>query len=425
MSNLIRVLIVDDLPETRENVRKLLQFEQDIEVVGQAGNGNQALDLTQSHQPDVILMDINMPGGDGISASQAIRKAVPNAQIIIMSVQSEADYLRKAMLAGARDFLMKPFSGDELTAAIRRVYAIPSAGGGAAAEPAQSGSTSTPSQSQEPEREGRILCVYSPKGGTGCTTIATNIAVGLASKGYKTVLVDASLQFGDVGVVLKLKPSSTIIDLIDRLDDLETDLLYSVLTDHPSGLKVLIAPPKPEMAELITTEYLEKIYANLRRMFDFVIVDTQTGLSDPTLISLEKSDRVLLIAQQSLSSLANLRRFFDLMSELGFDVNHIMIMVNRASDKYGISIKDVASALRRPVLSSVLMDPIAVTNSGDIGEPLITTSPRKSRVAASIHQLVEKLEKILVRDLSGEVAPVTDQGQAQQDQPFLKRLFGG
>ncbi|MEM7800247.1 MAG: response regulator [Chloroflexota bacterium] len=423
MSNMIRVLIVDDLPETRENVRKLLQFEQDIEVVGQAGNGNQALDLAQSHQPDVILMDINMPGGDGISASQAIRKAVPNAQIIIMSVQSEADYLRKAMLAGARDFLMKPFSGDELTAAIRRVYAIPSAREAVAA-PVDTPSTPT-AVTQGPDRNGKILSIYSPKGGAGCTTIATNLAVGLAAKGYKTVLVDASFQFGDVGVLLKLKPNTTVIDLVDRLDDMEKELMHSVLTDHDSGLKVLLAPPKPEMAELVTNDYLEKIYETLRQMFDFIIIDTQTGLSDPTLISLEKSDRILLITQQSLSSLANMRRFFDLMNELGYDVATIMIIVNRASDKFGISIKDVEAALKRPVLSAVLMDPLAVTNSGDIGDPLIRTSPRKSRVVASIHQLVDKVEKVLVRDTGAEAQSNDKDGAGQQDQPFLKRFFGG
>ena len=122
MSENIRVLIVDDLPETRENVRKLLQFEQDIEVINQAGTGEEAIEMAQADQPDIILMDINMPGIDGIGASQRISELVPRAQIIIMSVQSDSDYLRRAMMAGARDFLTKPFGGDELVAAIRRVY---------------------------------------------------------------------------------------------------------------------------------------------------------------------------------------------------------------------------------------------------------------------------------------------------------------
>jgi pilus assembly protein CpaE len=113
MAENIRVLIVDDLPETRENVRKLLQFESDIEVIGQAGNGEEAIEMARQFQPDIILMDINMPGVDGIGASQQISEIAPMVQIIIMSVQSDPNYLRRAMMAGARDFLTKPFGGDE------------------------------------------------------------------------------------------------------------------------------------------------------------------------------------------------------------------------------------------------------------------------------------------------------------------------
>src|SRR5690606_15844990 len=151
MSEKIHVLIVDDLPETRENVRKLLQFESDVEVVAQAGDGEEAVQLAREYKPDIILMDINMPGLDGIAASQAISRSVPSAQIIIMSVQSEADYLRRAMLAGARDFLMKPFSGDELVMAVRRVHQM------RPALPAAAPQTGGPAQvdaSGQPRRQG-------------------------------------------------------------------------------------------------------------------------------------------------------------------------------------------------------------------------------------------------------------------------------
>src|SRR3954452_11032860 len=118
----IKVLIVDDIPETRENLKKLLAFEQDIEVVGTASTGREGLELAKELMPDIILMDINMPDMDGISATEAISKAVPQTSVVMMSVQSEADYLRRAMLAGARDFLTKPISGEELYSTIRSVY---------------------------------------------------------------------------------------------------------------------------------------------------------------------------------------------------------------------------------------------------------------------------------------------------------------
>ena len=118
----IRLLIVDDIPETRENLKKMLYFESDMEIVGTASSGEEAIELSKQVKPHIVLMDINMPGLDGIAASEEITREVPFAQIVMMSVQSEADYLRRSMLAGARDFLTKPFTMDELISTVRRVY---------------------------------------------------------------------------------------------------------------------------------------------------------------------------------------------------------------------------------------------------------------------------------------------------------------
>src|SRR5689334_9581438 len=119
-SEKIKTLIVDDIAETRENVRKLLQFESDVEVVGAARTGKEGIQLAQELDPDVILMDINMPDIDGISATDQIRQRAPHIQVVILSVQGDQNYMRRAMLAGARDFLTKPPMGDELISAIRR-----------------------------------------------------------------------------------------------------------------------------------------------------------------------------------------------------------------------------------------------------------------------------------------------------------------
>src|SRR5438046_2666154 len=203
MADKIRVLIVDDIPETRDHLTKLLGFESDIEVVATASSGAEALELAGRHQPDVVLMDINMPDMDGITTTEKLSTHVPTTSVVMMSVQGEADYLRRSMLAGAREFLVKPFSSDELTASIRQVYsrerekqtrmaAVPRAAAPTAA-------------SAEGGIEGVVIAVFSPKGGVGRTTIAVNTAVAAAQElGKKVVLVDGSFQFGDVGVLLNL-----------------------------------------------------------------------------------------------------------------------------------------------------------------------------------------------------------------------------
>ena len=204
----IRVLIVDDVSETRENVKKLLQFEADVDVVGIARTGKEAIQTSQELNPDVVLMDINMPDMDGIAATEAIRAKQPAVQVIILSVQSDNNYMRKAMLVGARDFLTKPPMGDELISAIRRagdmariektktanVQAMPVAG-----------NISGMSTLMGPK--GKIISIYSPKGGVGCTTLAVNLALTLNNADTRVALIDGNFQFGDVAVFMPESPT--------------------------------------------------------------------------------------------------------------------------------------------------------------------------------------------------------------------------
>ncbi|SDH16623.1 response regulator [Desulfosporosinus hippei] len=118
----ISVLIVDDISDTRNSIRRLLQFKNDIEVLGDVGSGSEAILFTEAKRPDIILMDINMPEMDGIRTTELLVQRVPDCSVIIMSVQSEQAYLVSAMVAGARDYIVKPFSGDELSSMIVKIY---------------------------------------------------------------------------------------------------------------------------------------------------------------------------------------------------------------------------------------------------------------------------------------------------------------
>jgi pilus assembly protein CpaE len=123
MTSKIKVLIVDDHHETRENLYHMLQLTGDIEPIAHASSGVQALDMARLHKPDVVLMDVNMPGVDGVAASQAILQQSPNTKIVMMSAQPKTDYQWGAMLVGASDFLTKPFSARELTESVRKAAA--------------------------------------------------------------------------------------------------------------------------------------------------------------------------------------------------------------------------------------------------------------------------------------------------------------
>lgn len=421
MSETIRVLIVDDLPETRENVRKLLQFESDIEVIGQAGTGEQAVDMAQEHRPDIILMDINMPGIDGIGASQKISELVPTTQIIIMSVQSDSDYLRRAMLAGARDFLTKPFGGDELVAAVRRVHAkrplirSTSMGGQTAVRPGAPQAVTVPV-------EGYMLAVFSPKGGSGCTTLAINLAISLAASERRTILVDGSLQFGDVAVMLNMKPVTSVVDLSARDNEIDADLIRSVVQVHRSGLHVLMSPPRPEMADVVTEASLKVLWASLRQIYDYIIVDTTSSLNDIALSILDEADRILLVTQQNLPSLKNVSRFFDLAQSLEYQQKKVWLVVNRVSTKQGISVKDISETLKRPVLMTIPDDDVTVSAAIDQGVPIVSGPSKKRPVGLAIFKLAETINS----ELNKEKMDGATNGQTEKADTtgLFGRLFG-
>ena len=211
--NKIRVMIVDDIAETREQLRKLLSFDSDIEVVAMVGSGEEAIKIAAETFPDVTLMDVNLPGIDGIAATGKLLEVLPTVQVIMLSVQGESEYMRRAMMAGARDYLTKPPSADELLDAIHRMAELKPRGTGMLVQ--GTGPLTVPGGITT-ARQGTIITVFSPKGGTGCTTLAVNMAIALQNlvgQNTKVALIDASLQFGDAAIFMKIQPTRTIADL--------------------------------------------------------------------------------------------------------------------------------------------------------------------------------------------------------------------
>lgn len=417
MSENIRVLIVDDLPETRENVRKLLQFETDIEVIAQAGTGEEAVEMAKEFQPDIILMDINMPGIDGIGASQKITELAPTVQIIIMSVQSDPNYLRRAMMAGARDFLTKPFGGDELVAAIRRVHDKRPQRVSPAVQPQYNQNGPVGVGAAPPQ--GKVVAIFSPKGGTGCTTIGVNTAVSFAKSGKRTILIDGSLQFGDVEVMMQLKALTSIADISDPNQELDQDLISSVVQMHKSGVHVLIAPPRPEMAETVSEESVKKLLAVLRSSYDFIVFDTSSYLTGVSLSVLDNADKIILITQQSLPSLKSIKRFFDLAERLEYESGKVWLIVNREL-KQGIPIKNIENALKHPIMATVPEDIIA-NSAANEGVPLVSGSHQKRPISLAISELADNL----INELSeSKVVETTNKPEEKKNQRgFFGRLF--
>jgi len=388
----IRVMIVDDVSETRENVRKLLQFESDVDVIGVARTGKEAIQLSQDLNPDVVLMDINMPDMDGISATEAIRAKQPAVQVVILSVQGDQNYMRRAMLAGARDFLTKPPMGDELISAIRR------AGSMAQSERAKNAQVqvapvvgNVASMIGYGGTKGKIVSIYSPKGGTGCTTLAVNLALTLHNEDTRVALVDGNLQFGDVAVFMNEQGKNTIVDLAPRAEELDPEIVEEVMLKHAaSGLHILAAPSRPEYAEKVSSAQFTKVLEYLRQMYSYVVVDTAALLTDVTLAAIDVSDLVILVTTQDIPSIKNCRLFLDLLQTLGVDRERILFVMNRFDKRINITPDRVTENLKQEVVSVIPLDEGTATKAVNRGVPFVLDS-KNQPAARGVFSLAESV----------------------------------
>jgi pilus assembly protein CpaE len=403
MPDQIRVLIVDDIPETRDHLTKLLGFESDIEVVGSAASGGEAIEQSVRLKPDVVLMDINMPDMDGIATTEQLAARVPTAAVVMMSVQGEADYLRRSMLAGAREFLVKPFSSDELTASIRQVHARERDKQSRIAVAPTSTGAAAAAGDREP---GMVVAVFSPKGGVGRTTIAVNLAVAAATElGKKVTLVDGSFQFGDVGVLLNLNPKNkSIADLVPELEAGEPESLDTFVINHSAGIRVLLAPPSPEMAELITPAAVRKVVESLRLDNDLVVVDCTSSFNDSTLAILDTADVILTMLSLEITSIKNMRLFLEVAEQLGYESGKVRLVLNRADSTLGIRVADVEHSIGRKVDHTIVSDGRSVVYALNRGVPFFLSNKE-----AQVSQDILRLATAVVG--AREEVEVADDGQ--------------
>jgi pilus assembly protein CpaE len=329
--------VYSDLEEARD---KLDELPFDVLVVGSAGYSEQAL----------LVID-------------AAQRLSSEPSVLVLSEGSSNGYVRRVLEAGADDMLMLPQSKDQVAFAIRKILARKDTAAGEGLEPA------------------RLIVVLGPKGGTGKTLTATNLAVAMAELGQSVTLVDIDLQFGDVALTLGLAPEATFHDLALAGGVLDQEVLDHYLVKHASGVRALLAPSRPDQASSVSAELIRDAYSLLRQSNDFVIVDTPPGFTSEVIASIDASTDLIMVGMLDSLSLKNTKLGLETLSLMGYDRSSVKLVLNRAHSRVGISVSDVISVLGREPDVYVPSDreiPRAVNE----GEPIVLSRPESEAAAA-------------------------------------------
>ena len=249
--------------------------------------------------------------------------------------------------------------------------------------------------------KGKIITIYSPKGGTGCTTIAVNLAIALNNEATRVVIVDANLQFGDVAVFVNEQGKNTILDLAPRVDELEPEIVEDTLLKHEaSGIKILAAPQRPEMAEKVSADQFVKVVQYLQSMYAYIVVDTASILTDVVLGTIDVSDLIVLVTTQEIPSIKNSRLFLDLLQTMGIPRDRIIFTMNRYDKRIAITPERISENLKQEIATIIPLDEKVVITAVNRGVPFMIDN-KAQPVGKGIFSLAEAV-RVRVAALEAE-----------------------
>ena len=348
----IRLLVAEDVPQVSQHVRNLLSVQSQVKLLEVLNDGAKVVEAAKQLRPDVVMVDLLLQGKvKGPQLIEKLRDSGLDIPVVVLTVPQHP--LARDPNRGIDAVLTLPFSGFELVNTLSHVLVDRQARASGAC---------------------RVVSVFSPKGGVGKTTIAFNLAVALGQMGVPTALIDGSLQYGDLRALLKV-PSDvpSILDL--PTDRVQQSDLHDVMWRDPAGIDILLAPPRVEMAEMVTARDVEKTISLLRRLYEAIVIDTPTTLSEVTLALLDSSDIILSIVTYDSTTIHNTIAVGEVFSSIGYPPEKMQYLVNRSDSSGGIGRDELARTLGRRPEFEVVSDGRLVVQANNEGMPFVVSSP--------------------------------------------------
>ena len=365
----IRLLVVEDVPQVAQYIRGLVGASQRVKLLDVFTDGRLVADQVTQQRPDIVLIDALLQGKvGGLELASQLRRAGLPPAIIVVTVPQRP--IAASPDKGIDAVLSMPFTGYELVNLLQTTFQV--------------------RRERDPSTSSLVMAVFSPKGGVGKTTLAFNLAVALQQHvGVRTVLVDGNLQFGDLRTLLRVPiESPSILDLpTDRIQEVD---LGDVLWRDPSGIDILLAPPRIEMAEMVTARDVEKVLSLVRRVYDVTVVDLPTNLGDMTLSFLDAADAILQVMTYDSTTLHNIAAVTETFRAIGYPPSKLRYVLNRADSAGGMDPSAIEATIGRVPDHSVVSDGRLVVECNNQGVPFVLSAP-DALISADLRQMAEAL----------------------------------
>jgi pilus assembly protein CpaE len=368
MAEQIKAFIALDAGISRDVVEQALPQGGNVDVVGVVEGLDEAWMTLQEVPNDLLVIACAGHSERALVLIDGAVKQRRNRPVVVLGYGSPNGFVNRVFQAGADDVLVLPQDPEAVRFSFEKAIARKTGGSGT-----------------ELGSQGRVICVLGPKGGTGKTLVATSLAVSLAEMGKHVALVDLDLQFGDVGLCLGLRPERTIYDLVRSGGSLDEEKVSDFLVTHHTGVEVLMAPSRPDHAGAISIEFLRDVYTVLRRMVDYVIVDTPPGFTPEVIATIDIAGAICMVGMLDALSLKNTKLGLETLDLMGVPRDHVKLVLNRARTRVGITDEDVQAIVDRTPDVLIPSDR-DIPRSVNEGATIVTAKPQ-SEAAEALRRL--------------------------------------
>jgi len=359
-------------------IRTALTAEAGAQLLAGGNDIDQLYEEIVRLKPSAAIISLTENSDASLKLIQRLASECPTTALISAAHNGSPDMILQSLRAGAREFLRLPISTEELRTVMDRVAAFAA------------------SQTQKPKAKGKIVAVFSSKGGCGTSFVATNLA---ASADARTILLDLNLQAGDLPLFLGVDPKYSIADMVENRAQLDESLIHSFVTPYSSHLSLLAAPKQADSADEIEPEHVFSVLQHLRETFEYVVIDPQHTFDSITLAALDQSDEIVLVLTLDIPAIRSTQRALEIFDRLGYPRKKIRIVVNRWSKQIDLDLREVEKFIGEPVVGFIPSDYQTAVTSINLGQPLVVSDPN-SKIAQEIRKISEKL--------SVGVVPISD-----------------